>query len=88
MLFDGFTPAGKKSFGGVMGTSIVRFNNITAASTGLNSRQADAEGIEYEVTLIHAMNHAGYYPRCRAHGREDAPQEIHGPGNRRAGGWA
>ncbi len=58
----GIGPAGEMTFGGVMGTSIVRFEDVTAASTGLNQRQVDAENIDYDVALIHAMNHAGYYP--------------------------
>ncbi len=49
-------------FKGVQGTSIVKVFDLTVASTGLNSRQLDDLGIPYKNALIHASNHAGYYP--------------------------
>lgn len=49
-------------FTGVQGTSIVKVFDLTVGTTGLNSRQLEAEGIEYKSTIIHASNHAGYYP--------------------------
>ena len=55
-------PGGAITFKGVLGTSIVRFENVTAGSTGLNTKQAKDNGYDYGMALIHAMNHAGYYP--------------------------
>ena len=55
-------PGGAISFRGLVGTSIVRFNKFVAGSTGLNFKQATAEGYDFQIALIHAMNHAGYYP--------------------------
>ncbi|MCJ7518925.1 MAG: CoA-disulfide reductase, partial [Anaerolineaceae bacterium] len=49
-------------FKGVQGTSIVKVFDLTVASTGLNSRQLDELGLPYKNALIHASNHAGYYP--------------------------
>ncbi len=55
--------AGRPSvFKGVQGTSIVKVFDLTVASTGLNSRQLDELGLPYQNALIHASNHAGYYP--------------------------
>lgn len=49
-------------FKGVQGTSIVKVFDLTVASTGLNSRQLDELGLPYHNAIIHASNHAGYYP--------------------------
>ena len=48
--------------GPVFGTSIVRFNNIAAGVTGLNERLARHHGYDVASTLIHANQHAGYFP--------------------------
>ena len=50
------------AFKGVEGTSIVKVFDLTVASTGLNSKQLDDLGLPYKNALIHASNHAGYYP--------------------------
>ena len=50
------------SFKGVQGTSIVKVFDLTVASTGLNSKQLDDLGLPYRSAIIHAANHAGYYP--------------------------
>jgi NADPH-dependent 2,4-dienoyl-CoA reductase/sulfur reductase-like enzyme/rhodanese-related sulfurtransferase len=55
---------GTMSFSGVLGTSIVRFNEIVAAVTGLNERVAKASGYDVQTSIIHANNHAGYYPQA------------------------
>ena len=49
-------------FNGVQGTSIVKVFDLTVATTGMNSRQLEADGIPYKTAIIHASNHAGYYP--------------------------
>ncbi len=49
-------------FTGVQGTSIVKVFDLTVATTGLNARQLDEDGIAYKTAMIHASNHAGYYP--------------------------
>jgi NADPH-dependent 2,4-dienoyl-CoA reductase/sulfur reductase-like enzyme/peroxiredoxin family protein/rhodanese-related sulfurtransferase/TusA-related sulfurtransferase len=49
-------------FNGVQGTSIVKVFDLTVGTTGLNGRQLEAEGMAYKTAMIHASNHAGYYP--------------------------
>lgn len=47
---------------GVQGTSIVKVFDLTVGSTGLNSHQLQELGLSYHNAIIHASNHAGYYP--------------------------
>jgi len=49
-------------FDGVQGTSIVKVFDLTVASTGLNSKQLADLGLEFKEAVVHASNHAGYYP--------------------------
>jgi NADPH-dependent 2,4-dienoyl-CoA reductase/sulfur reductase-like enzyme/rhodanese-related sulfurtransferase len=44
------------------GTSIVRFNKMTVATSGLNDRLARQQQYDIATALIHANQHAGYYP--------------------------
>lgn len=46
----------------VIGTSVVRVFDKTAASTGLNQRQCRAAGIESRAVFIQATDHASYFP--------------------------
>jgi len=50
------------SFSGVQGTSIVKVFDLTVASTGLNTKQLEQLGLPHRNAIIHASNHAGYYP--------------------------
>lgn len=50
------------AFKGVQGTSIVKVFDLTVGSTGLNERQLNELGLPYKDAIIHASNHAGYYP--------------------------
>ena len=50
------------SFSGVQGTSIVKVFDLTVASTGLNTMQLEELGLPFKNAIIHASNHAGYYP--------------------------
>ncbi len=52
----------KAEFSGVQGTSIVKVFDLTVASTGLNTNQLKELGLPFQNALIHASNHAGYYP--------------------------
>ena len=47
---------------GSIGTSIVRTFSMTAASTGLNERQAKVAGLNIDTVHTSAKHHAGYYP--------------------------
>lgn len=53
---------GKKYFKGVLGTSIVKVGDLTAAKTGINEREAKEEGFAYYVSYTPSLDHAGYYP--------------------------
>jgi len=48
--------------GPVLGTSIVRVFELTAACTGLNEATLDFRGIEHHSVIIQAGHHAGYFP--------------------------
>ena len=52
----------KKTYKGSLGSSVLKVFDYTAASTGFNARQLQADGVEYEDFHIHRGNHAGYYP--------------------------
>jgi rhodanese-related sulfurtransferase len=47
---------------GAQGTAIVKVFDLTVGTTGMNQRQLDAAGIAYQSAIVHAANHAGYYP--------------------------
>ena len=49
-------------FAGVQGTSIVKVFDLTVASTGLNTKQLEDLKLPFKNAVIHASNHAGYYP--------------------------
>ncbi|HEY5467185.1 MAG TPA: FAD-dependent oxidoreductase, partial [Clostridia bacterium] len=49
-------------FEGVVGSSIIKVFDLTAASTGYNEKNLKRSNIAYEKTYIHPLSHAGYYP--------------------------
>jgi NADPH-dependent 2,4-dienoyl-CoA reductase/sulfur reductase-like enzyme/rhodanese-related sulfurtransferase len=53
---------GNLEFKGVLGTSIVKIFDITAAKTGLNEKEASEEGLDFFVSYTVNKDHAGYYP--------------------------
>ncbi|CDQ21552.1 NADPH-dependent 2,4-dienoyl-CoA reductase, sulfur reductase [Halobacillus karajensis] len=53
----------KRSFRGIVGTSILKFFDITLARTGLSGREADQENIPYKQITIQSTHAAGYYSR-------------------------
>lgn len=54
--------AERKEGTGVQGSSVLKVFELTAASTGLNEKQAKAQGVEYLKTYVHPQSHASYYP--------------------------
>ncbi|MFZ7102662.1 MAG: FAD-dependent oxidoreductase [Peptococcaceae bacterium] len=56
---------GKKYFKGVLGTSIVKAGELTAAKTGIGEKEAQEHGFSYFVSYTPALDHAGYYPGAR-----------------------
>jgi NADPH-dependent 2,4-dienoyl-CoA reductase/sulfur reductase-like enzyme len=53
---------GHETFGGVVGTMIVRVFDSAAARTGLTAAQARAEGRQVQETLIQAKDVSHYFP--------------------------
>ena len=49
-------------FPGVVGTSVVKVFDLTVASVGMNSKALKEAEIPFQNVIIHASNHAGYYP--------------------------
>lgn len=52
------------AYNGVQGTSIVKVFDLTVGSTGLNTKQLTDLGLPFKDAIIHASNHAGYYPNA------------------------
>jgi len=53
------------TYGGALGTSVVKVFEATAAMTGLSEAAARAAGCDVGVAVIHKDHHAGYYPGGR-----------------------
>lgn len=51
-----------REYKGAINTSIAKVFDITVASTGMASKFLRRENISYLSNIIHAGNHAGYYP--------------------------
>lgn len=49
-------------FPGVIGTSVVKVFDLTVASVGMNAKALKQAEIPFQNVIIHASNHAGYYP--------------------------
>lgn len=49
---------------GSIGTAIVRVFEQVAASTGLNEKQLENSGEQYDVIHVQGKSHAGYYPNA------------------------
>ena len=53
---------GHMTFRGVQGTAIIKVGGLTAARTGLNAREAAAQGYDFESVYVPAFSNASYYP--------------------------
>ena len=53
---------GTMSFKGVLGTAIIKVGALTAARTGLNAREAQQLGRDYECLYVPGFSNATYYP--------------------------
>ncbi|OES45692.1 FAD-dependent oxidoreductase [Domibacillus iocasae] len=59
----GLNMCGKqRSFKGITGTSVMKFFNLIAASTGLTEEDVQEAGIPYKTSAIETKDKAGYYP--------------------------
>ncbi|TGB01887.1 FAD-dependent oxidoreductase [Halobacillus salinus] len=53
----------RKVFNGIVGTSIIKFFDLTLARTGLSEKEAEQEHIPYETISIQSTHAAGYYSK-------------------------
>lgn len=51
-----------KEFKGIVGTSIMKFFNLSLGKTGLSEKEAEQLGISYDVHIQQATDIAGYFP--------------------------
>ncbi|MFA5943636.1 MAG: FAD-dependent oxidoreductase [Candidatus Thermoplasmatota archaeon] len=58
-------PGPSQSFGGVVGTSIMRIFGLAFAQTGLNEMQAKKEGFDVAISLVESKSKAAYMPGSR-----------------------
>ena len=56
---------GHMLFKGAIGTAILKAGGITAARTGLNAREAEELGYEFESVYVPGWSHATYYPGAK-----------------------
>lgn len=47
---------------GSQGSSVIKLFDMTAATTGINEKQAKALGLDYDKVILSPSSHAGYYP--------------------------
>jgi rhodanese-related sulfurtransferase len=52
----------KVRYAGAQGSSIVKVFDLTIATTGLNAKQLQAQGIAFRSSITHSPDHPGYYP--------------------------
>lgn len=53
------------TYKGVLGTSVAKVFDLTAASTGFNEKRLKNMDIKYDTVLIHPLSNAGYYPTAK-----------------------
>ncbi|WP_221567315.1 CoA-disulfide reductase [Alkalihalobacillus sp. TS-13] len=51
-----------KAFEGILGTSVIKFMDLTLGRTGVSEREAKALNIPYDTVVTEAKDIAGYYP--------------------------
>lgn len=52
----------QESYGGTIGTAILRVFDLQVGSTGLKESQLKEAGLTYEAIYLHPSHHASYYP--------------------------
>jgi len=53
---------GNLEFKGVVGSSIIKVFDWALAKVGLSETECKDQGLNYNVTIVHPLHHAGYYP--------------------------
>ena len=57
---------GNSRFTGSQGSSVLKLFGLTAASTGINEKAAQAAGIAYDKVVLFPASHAAYYPGAQS----------------------
>ena len=57
---------GNSRFTGSQGSSVLKLFGLTAASTGINEKAAQAAGITYDKVVLFPASHAAYYPGAQS----------------------
>ena len=57
---------GNSHFHGSQGSSVLKLFSLTAASTGINEKAAQAAGIAYDRVVLFPASHAAYYPGAQS----------------------
>lgn len=65
LVADNITLGNSYAYRGTLGSSILKFFELTVASTGLNEKQLKKAGIAYQTLLVTRGSHAGYYPGAK-----------------------
>ncbi len=53
-------------YSGSQGSSVLKLFDMTVASTGINERTAQTEGIDYDKVVLFPASHATYYPDAQS----------------------
>ena len=62
LVADTITRGNKTAYKGTLGTSILKFFDLTVAKTGLNEKLLKRYNIPYRTVTVTRANHASYYP--------------------------
>lgn len=62
IVADNITRGNKISYKGTLGTSIIKFFDLTVGATGLNEKLLKRYAIPYRTVTVTRANHASYYP--------------------------
>jgi len=62
IVADNMVRGNKISYKGTLGTSIIKFFDLTVGATGLNEKLLKRYNIPYQTTTVTRANHASYYP--------------------------
>ena len=65
-IVNGIICGGSSRFTGSQGSSVLKLFGLTAASTGINEKAAQAAGIAYDKVVLFPASHATYYPGARS----------------------
>lgn len=65
LVADNMIRGNHSPYNGSLGSSILKFFELSVASTGMNEKLLKRFGFEYQSIIITKGNHAGYYPGAK-----------------------